>query len=52
LTYEAFFQAFKENKTKRIKKLNNFEEVLQDNSWDKDYELKDGKLIQNDVAFN
>ena len=52
VSYEAFFQAFKENKTKRIKKLNTFDQLLEYNSWDKDYKVKDWTLIKKDVEFN
>ena len=52
ISYEAFFNAFKENKTKRIEKLNTFDELLKDNSWDKDYEIQNDNLIQKEVEFN
>lgn len=50
--YEAFFQAFKKNKAKRIQKINNFDELMWINSWNKNYELHNSKLIQKNVEFN
>ncbi|MDD2870656.1 MAG: hypothetical protein PHS49_01590 [Candidatus Gracilibacteria bacterium] len=52
ISYEAFFQSFKSKKIKRSKKVNNFDELLQLNSWDKDFKINDGILIEKDVELN
>jgi hypothetical protein len=52
ISYEAFFNAFKENKTKRIEKISTFDELLKENSWDEDYEVKNDWLVQKEVEFN
>lgn len=57
--YEIFFQAFKEQKAKRIQKTNSFEEIIDNNTdnwtefWKKiDFDIKNWELIQKNVEFN
>lgn len=52
ISYEDFFKAFKFNRAKRIEKINNFDEILINNKWDKDYKIENDNFIQKDVKFN
>lgn len=52
LDFETFYQSFKKNKTKRVKKINDFNELLQSYNWEdswKNHEFKDGKIIAKDA---
>ncbi len=53
--YENFLKVIKKEKAKRIKKIINFSDILNNklnnNHW-KNLEIKDGELIQKDVEYN
>ncbi len=55
ISYEAFYQAFKNNKANRVEKINLFEELFEKNndneSW-KWFKIESWELIQKDVNFN
>ncbi|MFK7779987.1 MAG: hypothetical protein QM490_02470 [Candidatus Gracilibacteria bacterium] len=52
IRYESFFQNFKDNKVKRIEKINTFDKLLINNGWNDEYEVKNSDLVQKSVVFN